>query len=76
MEDLFPLRWDVGFLTVRIHVLSVPRSLPPEGNHRLGFGLIVQRLHAAGSIGTAETKQKENYKNNQKILRAVQAVTA
>lgn len=49
---------------MRIHVLSVPRSLPPEGNHRLGFCLIVQRLHAAGSIGTTETKQNENYKSS------------
>lgn len=40
------------FLTVLLHALSVPRSLSPERNYRLGFSLVVQGLHAACSIGT------------------------
>ena len=50
------------FLTVLLQALSVPGSLPPEGNDRLCFGLVVQGLHAARSIGTAE-EQVEHSKN-------------
>lgn len=48
-------------LTVLLHALSVPRPLPlpPEGHHRLRFGLVVQGLHAARRIWTVN-KTKSN----------------
>lgn len=42
------------FLTMLLHVVSVPRSLSPEGNYRLCFSLVVQRFHTACSIGAAK----------------------
>lgn len=60
MEDCFHERGDVPFLTVQIRVLSVPRPLPPEGNDRLGFSLVVQSLHAACCIGTGKTNKPKN----------------
>lgn len=48
-----------GCLTVRLQALSVPRSLPPEGDHGLGLRLVVQRLHAARRVGAVKRKRKK-----------------
>lgn len=49
-------------LTVLLHALSVPRSLPPEGNDRLRLRLVVQGFHAACRIRTvAENAAAMNY---------------
>lgn len=49
---------DLQFLTVRLHALSVPRPLPPEGNYRLCLSLVVQRLHAACCIGAVKEEEE------------------
>lgn len=48
--------WAVFSLTVLLHALSVPRSLPPEGNDRFGLRLLIQGLHTARRIGTVAEK--------------------
>lgn len=51
--------WAVFFpLTVLLHALSVPRSLPPEGNDWLRLRLVVQGFHAARRIGTKKHTDK------------------
>lgn len=46
-------------LTVLLHVLSMSRSLSPEGNYRLCFSLFVQGLHTACSIWTINGKKEK-----------------
>lgn len=55
-HNLFFIIRTVFSLTVLLHALSVPRSLPPEGNDRFGLRLLIQGLHAARRIGTVAEK--------------------
>lgn len=53
------------FLTVLVHVVSVPRSLSPEGNYRLCFSLVVQRLHTACSIRAVKKRHRNGIRTQQ-----------
>lgn len=53
-------------LTVLLRGLSVPRSLAPEGNYGLRFGLFVQGLHTARGVRTTnEEKKRQKTQSNE-----------